>query len=123
MTTAADRFGPRGQAFWQSTRDKYELTDGELEILAEACRTLDVLDVLAAEIATNGPMTVGASGQPVVHPAVGEARGQRLALHRLLAGLSLPDSDGQTIRSARSIRGTTAARARWAAQARADRTG
>lgn len=116
-------FGPRGDAFWQSITARYELAPGELELLAETCRTLDVLVDLDLQIATTGPMTTGASGQPVVHPAVGEARGQRLALHRLLAAMNLPDADGETIRTARSIRGTTAARARWAIQARAGRTG
>ena len=77
----------RGATFWSATLDRYELTDAEMSLLFEACRTLDDLDRLADSIAERGAMTDGSQGQPVVNPALTEARGQRLALHRLLAAL------------------------------------
>jgi hypothetical protein len=105
--------GPRGRRFWRSTIADYELTEGELEVLAEAARTLDDLDRLAAAIAEHGAMTTGSQGQPVVNPALTEARGQRAVLHRLLAALALPDDDGKAIPTSTTTRSQTAARARW----------
>jgi hypothetical protein len=58
-------------------------------------------------------MTLGSSGQPVVNPAVGEARSQRLVLRSLLSALQLPDSQGMTIPSARKTTAKAAAVARW----------
>jgi hypothetical protein len=103
----------RGRAYWASVVGAYELTDTELELLAEACHTLDDLDLLEAAIAQNGAMVEGAAGQPVVNPALTEARGQRLALHRLVSALDLPDEDGASIPTAVTIRNRSAARARW----------
>jgi hypothetical protein len=68
---------------------RLELDPPELELLTEACRTLDLITDLRAEAAKNG--IVIASNQGVrVHPAVVEARQQRLALAKLLAALGLP---------------------------------
>lgn len=111
--------GPRGSAFWTSTLGRYALTDSELTILTEACRTIDALDALDRMITTVGPTTIGASGQTVVNPALTEARGQRLVLHRLIAALNLPDADGATVPNGHGIRGRTAATAKWAQQRRA----
>ncbi len=111
MTTP--RFGPRGTAFWTSTTNQFDLTEAEHELLAEACRTLDNLDDLAATIATDGVTTTGSAGQTVVHPALTEARGQRVVLHRLLAALALPDDEGVPVQTARSSSARAAANARW----------
>jgi hypothetical protein len=106
--------GPRGLAFWTVTASEFELTEGELAILREACRTLDTLDALAEVIATGGPMAKGSAGQPVLHPAVAEARAQRLVLHRLLSALNLPDPEGTPqVTSARSASSRQKARQRW----------
>ena len=115
MTTTEPPEGlqTRGRHFWTDTLDRYELSDAEQQILTEVCRTLDNLDDLAEAIELDGPTTKGSMGQTVVHPALTEARGQRLVLHRLLAALQLPDEDGQTITTATQTRGRTAAQARW----------
>lgn len=110
--------GPRGRRFWDETLKVYGLNPGELLILQETCRTLDVLDQLDATIRNAGPLTAGSSGQEIVHPAVGEALAQRIALHRLLASLALPDADGNTVQTARKTTAKAAARARWAPLAR-----
>lgn len=102
-----------GLRFWHDTLDVYELTDSELALLTEACRTIDNLDALAAQIAVDGAMLTGSMGQPVIHPGLTEARGQRVVLHRLLAALALPDPDGQSVTTARTTRAQTAAKARW----------
>lgn len=103
----------RGRRFWRDTLGAYELTDSETALLLETCRTLDNLDALAAAITADGTMLTGSAGQPVMHPALTEARGQRAILHRLIAALALPDDDGATVPTGHSIRGKTAAAAKW----------
>lgn len=105
--------GARGRRFWRSTLAEFDLSDAEREILAEACRTLDDLDRLAEMVKDHGPMVTGSQGQPVLNPALTEARGQRLALHRLVAALQLPDADDAPIPTAVQMRGKKAAQTRW----------
>lgn len=104
----------RGRRFWADVTGKFELSTSELALLIEACRTMDNLDALDRQIQDAGAMTIGSTGQPVVNPALTEARGQRLALHRLIAALALPDEDAGAVPSAQSIRGKRAASVRWA---------
>lgn len=104
----------RGRKFWRTTVADYELSAAEIELLTEACRTLDTLDVLDAACRTLGATVLGSAGQPVGNPALAEARGQRLVLHRLVAALSLPDPELDSLPTTTSIRATTAAAARWA---------
>lgn len=106
--------GTRGGAFWVSVVDEYELSDTETPLLLEACRTLDTLDALDVAMREHGAMTVGSMGQPVVNPALTEARGQRLALHRLLSALALPDDEGNAIPTGAQLRGKASASKRWA---------
>jgi len=103
----------RGRTFWDSTLEQFELSDAELAVLLEACRTMDDLDRLAGVVAESGAMSVGSQGQPVVNPALTEARGQRTVLHRLLAALALPDPDGATIPTTATLRAKKAAATRW----------
>ncbi len=103
----------RGRKFWRETTGQFELTPAELEILKETCRTLDDLDRLAASVAAEGAMVLGSAGQPVVHPGLTEARGQRQVLHRLVAALALPDEAGAAVPSSQNIRAKRAAGARW----------
>lgn len=92
----------------------YALTEGEAELLAECCRTLDTLDALAVVVAVQGSTSTGSTGQVTVHPALTEARNQRLALHRLLSALALPDEDGKaTVLSSQTASGKQGARVRW----------
>jgi hypothetical protein len=65
--------------------DEYDLERHEELLLIEACRTVDLLDRLAATVAADGHMV-----DAKVHPAAVEMRQQRIALARLLAALRLP---------------------------------
>ena len=105
--------GSRGRKFWRETVGSFELTRAELEILKEACRVLDRLDELASVITAEGSTTAGSKGQTVIHPALGEARGQQLVLHRLIAALALPDDEGVAVPSPQRIRAQRAAASRW----------
>lgn len=104
----------RGEAFKRAATADYELTESELQLLAEVGALMDEIDGLAAAVAEDGITVTGSSGQPRVHPAVGELRQHRLALGRMLAQLSLPDEQGQAMPSLVTARAKAAAQARWA---------
>jgi hypothetical protein len=85
-------FGPAGRRLWEAVTGVYELDEHEAVLLREAARTVDLLDVLAARVAADGPVLETPAG-PRVHPAAVEARQARIALARLVAALRLPDGD------------------------------
>ncbi|GEL22758.1 hypothetical protein PSU4_17120 [Pseudonocardia sulfidoxydans NBRC 16205] len=76
-----------GRALWKAVTSDFDLAEHERRLLVEACRCADQLDELAAISAAEGSM--GPDGR--VHPAVIEARQQRLTLARLVASLRVPD--------------------------------
>jgi len=110
------RLGARGRAFWRQAVAGYELSDTERELLAECCRLLDECEALRAAVDADGATVPGSSGQPRVHPALGELRQHRLALGKLLAQLALPDVDESTLPSPVQVRGRRGAAARWGGQ-------
>lgn len=113
MTTKAPTgLGGRGRAFWRATVSGFDLERGELELLAEASRTLDEIDALTAAIGRDGVTVAGSTGQTRTHPAINEVRQHRLALGRLLAQLALPDLDGASIPKPTTLRAAHAARSR-----------
>src|SRR4051794_34471823 len=77
--------GPAGRRLWRSITESYELERHELHLLTQACRTVDVLEALHAVAAAGGPMVDGR-----VHPALVEARQQRITFARLLSSLRVP---------------------------------
>jgi hypothetical protein len=101
----------RGRRFWRGVTGAYDLRPDELELLAEACRQLDLLEALRSAATS---VLLGER----VHPALVEARQVRQELRRTLAQLCLPDDseeDAVTLEmaNARSWRARKAARARW----------
>lgn len=115
-TKAPEGLGNAGRALWKqiagSLPDGWELDNRERAVLFAACRQRDDISRLEAAIKKDGAMTTGSSGQPVVNPAVTEARQGRLALGRLLGQLQLPDEDDQPMTEA-GRRAQKAARVRW----------
>ncbi len=81
--------GKAGTALWRAVLAEYELEEHELLLLREAVRTVDVLDDLTAQVAADGSVVESPQGTKA-HPALVEARQQRIALARLLAALRLP---------------------------------
>ncbi len=81
--------GKAGAALWRAVTAEYELEQHELLLLREAARTADVLDELAARVAAEGAVVDSPQGTKA-HPALVEARQQRIALARILAALRLP---------------------------------
>ncbi len=109
-------FSARGRAFWDRALDTCELSESELSLLTEVCRLLDECEELRQAVARDGMTVPGSTGQPRVHPALGELRQHRMALGRLLAQLSLPDDD-ETLQSPLQVRGRNAVAKRWASHA------
>jgi hypothetical protein len=78
-----------GRALWDAVLREYELDAHELLLLTQACRTADQLEALDAAVRRDGVLQESPQGTRA-HPALVEARQQRLTLARLLAALRLP---------------------------------
>lgn len=90
-----DGAGKAGAALWRDVLARYELEAHEELLLREAVRTVDALDRLEAVVRAEGEVIDSPQGQKA-HPALVEARQQRITLARLTAALRLPagDEDG-----------------------------
>ena len=65
----------------------------QVAMLEGACREVSTAERLQTVLDRDGCMTVGSQGQPVVHPAVREARGARVSAARLLRELGIDGSE------------------------------
>lgn len=95
-----------GKRLWEVSTAEFDWAEHELALLEEACRVRDRIVELDAAVKSDGLMLASAQGARV-HPAVGEARQQRLTLARLLATLQIPglDDDLLAARGARGVYG------------------
>lgn len=93
-----------GRRLWDVGTTEFEWAQHELAMLEEACRTRDRIVELDAAVTRDGLMLNSSQGMRV-HPAVAEARSQRLALARLLATLGIPSLDSDDLPPARRVRG------------------
>jgi hypothetical protein len=101
-----------GRRFWRSIVDAYELSPGELELLRQACRTVDLLARLDVALLDDELTVRGSTGQPRSHPLLASSAEQRRTLEGLLNALSLPmpnEIEGRR----RSPAAYAAAQARW----------
>ncbi|ORV07918.1 P27 family phage terminase small subunit [Mycobacterium celatum] len=89
MTTTPRGLRAAGKRLWRSVTRDFDLDDHEAMLLREACRTVDQLDDLQAEVDANGAVVESSQGVRV-HPAVVEARQQRLVLAKIMSALGLP---------------------------------
>jgi hypothetical protein len=87
--------GTAGRKLWRSIVKDYDLEEHELLLLREAARTVDALDRLTAEIADGRLTTYNSKGDLIPHPALVEARQQRIVLTRLFASMRLPSGDDE----------------------------
>jgi hypothetical protein len=78
-----------GKRLWESVTKDYELDEHEQALLLEAARTVDHLDQLDAAVRRDGSVIDSPQGIKA-HPALVEARQQKIALARLIAALRLP---------------------------------
>lgn len=105
--------GERGSTFWDTVLDTYELGLGEVELLREVCRSLDLCDELTAQIERDGLVVRGSEGQPRANPLVTQLTAARRLLSLQIAQLQLPDEDDQVVTSPQSAQRQRAARSRW----------
>jgi hypothetical protein len=116
--------GDRGRGLWRSVigglPDGWELDERESALLELAAHQQDDLVRLEASIERLGAFVPGSAGQPVMNPALAEARQARLAIGRILGQIDLPDEEEKP-RSQAGQRGQRAARARWDRQTRLQR--
>jgi hypothetical protein len=78
---------------WRAVLEDFDLEEHELTLLVEAVRTVDVLERLHAVVAAEGEMVTDEKQGRRAHPALVEARQQRIVLARILAALRVPTGD------------------------------
>lgn len=109
-----------GKKLWRDTHKALDqglaFDDRERSILNLAASQADDLADLERAIESGGTMVDGSTGQPVLNPAIPEARQARAAIARLLGSLDLSDPDEKP-NTAASRRASKAAESRWARQA------
>lgn len=93
-----------GRKLWDSSTEEFEWAMHELAMLEEACRTRDRIVQLDKQVTDDGLMLISSQGSRV-HPAIAEARQQRLTLARLLATLGIPGLEEDALPPARGVRG------------------
>lgn len=91
----------RGDAFRKRLHEQYDLGPAEVELVEEAARALDVLDIVD-ELVRAAPTPENLK----------EARLQRAAVKDLLTALRIPEEEAHRAES-RSDQARRAARARW----------
>jgi hypothetical protein len=106
--------GRRGAELWQAVLTEHELRTDELRVLEDACREVDLIERMHAELQTSPLVVKGSMGQDVANPLVQELRQHRALVARLLGALKLSDEDGEE-RDAqfRTDRARKAALSRW----------
>jgi len=83
--------GTVGRRLWLEVVGEHELTQAETAILTATCRTITVLERIAAELESGGLTCENSRGEVVSSPLVVEQRQQSACLTRLIASLRLPD--------------------------------
>jgi hypothetical protein len=100
-----------GRSLWNSIIEQYILRADELLVLESACKQLDDLQRLEAELRTSPTMVVGSTGQIRPNPLFAEVRQGHRSLSRLLAQLGLGDAEAGGV--SRSSAGHRLAKIRW----------
>lgn len=83
-----------GKRLWREITGEYELAQHELVVLLEAARTVDALQALEDIVTTDGVTHDSPQGVRA-HPALVEARQQRVTLAKLVASLRIPLDEGE----------------------------
>jgi hypothetical protein len=84
------KLGPPGLNLWNSIMSEYRIEDpGGLELLRQACATLDRAESLAGAIARDGDVVYTRTGVPKSHPAVKDELACRALVIRTLERLGV----------------------------------
>lgn len=113
-TPAPKGLALEGRRLWRDVLKEFDLGPAELRILEDACREVDLIDMIEAELAGADLVVTGSQGQPVAHPLAQEIRLHRAVLRQLLGALRLPEEEDDSWSGlSTSERGRKAAMARW----------
>lgn len=92
--------GKDGRALWRRVTSDvpadWELDSRDLTSLAVACHATDRAMQLEKCVSADGPMVVGSTGQPVVHPAIAEIRQQRALAAQLVGKVEVEPPAAKT---------------------------
>lgn len=91
-----------GRKLWKAIADEFELEQHELSVLLEAARTVDSLEALEKIVQAEGVTHQSPQGVRA-HPALVEARQQRVTLAKLVASLRIPLDDQESGRTQRRV--------------------
>jgi hypothetical protein len=81
--------GRHGRALWDAVQREYGISDrGGVELLAQACGALDLVEALGEAIARDGAIVYSRAG-PKAHPAVKDQIAARAFIVRTLERLGL----------------------------------
>lgn len=111
---APSGLGSAGLELWESVAADFELNVAEQRALAGACRSVDELARLEEALDGAPVLTVGSTGQPVVHPLFGEVRAHRTTLVKLLRAVGLGEAEDE-LAARRSAAGRALVSHRWGA--------
>ena len=106
--------GDRGAELWSAVLGGHDLRTDELRVLEDACREVDLIELLEGGLRGAALVVKGSQGQPVANPIIQELRQHRSLVARLLASLKLSDeaADEKDAR-ARTQKARAAALTRW----------
>ncbi|MFH9941329.1 hypothetical protein ACH4OT_18660 [Streptomyces murinus] len=106
--------GEQAAQLWRDIVDAQELRSDELRVLEDACREVDLIERMHAELHAAPLVVRGSMGQDVANPLVQELRQHRALVARLLASLKLQDDDQEERDAlARQQQARRAAGVRW----------
>lgn len=109
--------GLEARRLWQGTLKDFDLGPAELRLLEEACREVDLIERIEAELTGAALVVTGSRHQPVANPLVQEVRQHRQTVRALLGALRLPDGEPDSWDGlSSSDRARKAALARWRKQ-------
>lgn len=108
----------RGRSLWREITTSYSMNPAEAVILHELCRTADVLDRLADELAVSDLLVGGSRGQLRPNPLFATIAEFEKTADLLSRRLALPDDYAAVKRSASAStagKASAAAKTRWGA--------
>lgn len=106
--------GRQAAQLWRDIVEDQELRSDELRVLEDACREVDLIERMHAELQTAPLVVKGSMGQDVANPLVQELRQHRALVARLLGALKLRDEGAEERDAqARQDQGRRAALTRW----------
>ncbi len=114
LTPAPKGLGREARRLWRDTLKDFDLGPAELRLLEEACREVDLIEKIEAELDGADLVVTGSRHQPVANPLIQEVRQHRQTLRALLGALRLPDDEPDSWDGlSSSQRARKAALARW----------